>query len=823
MSSLDVSVVLRLIDELTGPARKAADSITDMQKRLVELSRKGSTAADNLPKDLLKAAEAAKLTGQQIQGLAQRYENVTRAIRGMKAADGLAVRSNWIKVQTTELDGLAAAAKRAEKAKQAVYRDSGVVGAGVKALGGFALASKAKDMAKTGFEQAFSTHQTSAILQAQGESLETINRAMALSRTMAAENTQFTSAQHLQAMAELRPAMIGGFEEAMKLAPDFQKAVGVLETIKSHGGGLKGIDSKGEALDLARFLEIKGVTKDGEEAIHGYMNSLTKAIVSFNGQLTASDFHQTAKMGRGATRGWSQEFVEQFLPTLMNDLKTKGGTATGAGNALASFGRTIVDRVMKGSAAEAFFNMGLVERGKVLRNSKGRITGVAEGGIKNWQLAMANPYKWMQQELIPAMIKENGGKMPGEEKILSRMGALFGNRVAQAIANIMAVQKEQIEKDAQNTIHAMGLSANQFLANNSPVAQMQSFAAAFKDMAGAFASPMAGPALRAMRGLADMMRSTTDGVSGSKDFNSFGGKLDRLIEGLFQQRYGKTGGVNDPNSLTPGDSLEPDKIYNFGTRLHDAFGKLGESVSFWATEIGDRWGRAANFVTDPIKSTGEAIAAAAEGIKAASDWISSYLPEWAKPKKGPKVTQGDGTGSYPGMMDPNTTVTPGGRKSWNQDGKKAPDYTLGNGSNKFRNYSTWTENGIGDVPARVTEQLKNLPSAMVPDLSDIGTRAMQSLATGMQKSAGLVTGQMTALMGTLQSIAAGGVNIPVHLDSGGVSGAVQGAIQKASISAKSGSTIHNTFNVHGSDPDAVARKVHARFSSSVSDHLNDVG
>lgn len=832
MSTMDVSVVLRLIDELTAPAKAAGQSISDMQKRLTELATKGAGAADALPKNLMKAAEAAKISGLEIQRLTQRYESVTNAIRGMKAAEGLKVRGNWVSLQVKELDKVAAAAKRAEEAQRRAAGVSGAHGRGSGWLGGYGLLAagpgvlagyQAMRTAKTGLAQAFSLQQTRAMLQAGGENEGTINEVVEAARKLGKTNHQYSVAEHAHSILKLRSA-IGDMREAIHLAPAFQQANAVLNAAKDVKPGLKNMHVEDQAYDMARALEIKGVTRAGEAAISSYMNSMTKAIIGMSGQIDAGDFHNTFKYGRAATRGWSQDFVENYLPTLMNEFKSrggKGGGVQGPGNALMSMFSTVVDERIGKKAIGQWKAMGLIGK-------DGHVVGRNE--------FIENPYLWSQKHLTAALKKKLGSKAGDETAIIRELGGLFGNRVAAQIAQIMTIAKSQFEKDRDLIQKAAGFDALETLERSSPQAAMQGMAAAWKDMLGAFANPGTGSALRIMHGLAAAMRHMSK-AGDAPGAAALSGKLDQFLAGLFgqskfapidpnQKNQGRGGVHRDQKAIGDGS------WFNIGRLIGNDFAKFGDDLNKGLSDSVAQWRSAvalANSAGDAFRSAMESVSntfyQADKWLRDKLSWIPGVRPQgestgapfgpWQhnfKPGAAPKL---------PGMLDPNTTVPDPSQKRWYQP-KGERDYTLGNGTGGFSHGPRHTYGGIGQVTETFQEGLKNLPTATVPDLSDIGTRIMQSVSSGMQKSAGVVTGQMQTLMGSLQGIAAGGINIPVHLDSGGVSGQVRGAIQKANAGARSHGPV--TINVQGDhNPHATAQKVRTAFNDAVRDHLNDIG
>lgn len=492
MSTMDVSVVLKLIDQLSDPARRAAKSMVSLRDAVERSARSGRGLFEELPRNLQRAADAARLTGSQLHALRQRYLEVTSAIRGMKAAEGLSIRKNWIEMQTAQLNQMARAAREAETSTRRAVGARGSHGGGL--LTGYGLAKvgagyiglhEAGRVMRTGIDQAFSLQQTRALLQAGGETPETIKAVVDQARSMASTNHMFSVAEHAHSILKLRSA-VGDMHEAIALAPAFQKANAVLSAARDIKPGMHRLNPEDQAYDMARALEIKGVTRLGEKAITSYANSMTKAIIGMSGQIDAGDFHNTFKYGRAATRGWSQDFVENYLPTLMNEFKAKGGRSggvTGPGNALMSAYSTIVDGRIGKKILPKWREMGLLDK-------QGHVVGRDE--------FILNPYLWMQKYMLGSLKKKLGDN-PTEKSMLKELGGLFSNRVAAQMAQIMVLATSQFEKDRELIQRAHGIEALRLFEESSPQAAMQGLSASFKDLMSSVVD--SSPAMTALNGL----------------------------------------------------------------------------------------------------------------------------------------------------------------------------------------------------------------------------------------------------------------------------------------------------------------------------------
>jgi hypothetical protein len=211
----------------------------------------------------------------------------------------------------------------------------------------------------------------------------------------------FSASQNLEAFRELR-MVFRSSEEAMKHLGTVQKVQGVM-------GALLGQEGGEQAYTLAKAMELRKATDAKEFEMEA--NMMTKAIIASGGKLQATDFQSAFKYGKAATLGWSNEFAYTLLPTLMQQMKTAGGTMGGGGvggpgNALMTVYNAIVGGHIQKNTLSAFQDLGLINKGGLVTGKKGQPTGLKAGGVKGTELFAANPFEWVQQYLKPALEKK---------------------------------------------------------------------------------------------------------------------------------------------------------------------------------------------------------------------------------------------------------------------------------------------------------------------------------------------------------------------------------------------------------------------------------
>lgn len=280
-------------------------------------------------------------------------------------------------------------------------------------------------------------------------------------------------AENLSAIRELR-SVVGSTGEAVSILPTVLKLQAVLSNVK----GVK--DAKGTAYDVAKLLDIRGASMDPAR-FRNESDMMLKAIVMSGGTLDAKDFFSTGKYGRLATQSWSPEFLYQILPTLMQEMKSGGGSggAGGPGNALMSAYSAVVGGTITQKSLAIWDRLGLLDPSKVVWTKSGAAKGVLPGGIKGTELFQENPYAWSQQILMPAL-RAAGINSPKEQQQYLQM--LFANRTAGFAMSQLALQPTKFQRDQQMIRGAQGMEAYQTLLKTDPIMAEAAMAAQWNNI-----------------------------------------------------------------------------------------------------------------------------------------------------------------------------------------------------------------------------------------------------------------------------------------------------------------------------------------------------
>lgn len=331
----------------------------------------------------------------------------------------------------------------------------GAVG-GVMAAGGFMGLGLISKTIKPATEYA---HQLVLMNSAGMKHLEIVEATKAAWAATKVAPTSSVS-ENMEAVRDLR-MVFGDTDHATQFMPTLQKIQGVLSNMRHGMGG----NSKAEAYELAKALEMKGAVKTPAQ-FEGQADAMTKALVSAGGKVRATDFLSAFKYGRAATTGWDDDFAYKILPTLIQEMKGGGGSATGGpGSALMSAYAAVVGGTVTQRSLKLWNKLGLLDKSKIEWTKVGEAKGVRPGGIIGNELFQANPYNWVQQHLVPAMTKAG---MTTETQQKQTLQYLFPNRTAGFVMTQFATQAWKFERDRRLIAGARGLEGYDDMVKNDP-------------------------------------------------------------------------------------------------------------------------------------------------------------------------------------------------------------------------------------------------------------------------------------------------------------------------------------------------------------------
>jgi hypothetical protein len=229
-----------------------------------------------------------------------------------------------------------------------------------------------------------------------------------------------------------------------------------------------------------KYLEMTGKVSKGREAMEHSLNTLTQISTATGGRVNPEEMLLMARRGGASVRGLSDEGLRHLIAP-MQEL---GGS--GLGTSMMSVYGTLVQGVMKQSAATEFQRLGFLDKSKIEFNKSGIIKKVLPGGNVLGDMFMDDPLK--ATDALMAGMRTKG--ITSEKDIRKELGVLFQNRTANKLVDTLITQRPLVAKDAQNSLQSEGYDALTKRAQDSPLGKIKQYEAAMVDFKANAGLPM---------------------------------------------------------------------------------------------------------------------------------------------------------------------------------------------------------------------------------------------------------------------------------------------------------------------------------------------
>lgn len=279
--------------------------------------------------------------------------------------------------------------------------------------------------------------------RAEAAAMKTSNDILTVSRTQA-----------LQAYLDMRAAMFSDADTERFLKPVMKMRSLIQAGKAARGETVTDAQANGMAFEVVRAAEFAGLTApENLGRMERVMVGWTKAMTAFNYQVGPDDFYAALKYTRGAANTLNDDFLVNVLPTLISDLKNKGGGASQAGTAIKWFNKLAVQGRADHKSLEALEAWGLLNPDAIIRNRMGSLKGIRAGGLMGSEIAAESPFDWVQRVYLPQLVRK--GVNINDEKALSRVNAeIFGaNSIQKMMMDMLTLpeNRARIERDRKMT------------------------------------------------------------------------------------------------------------------------------------------------------------------------------------------------------------------------------------------------------------------------------------------------------------------------------------------------------------------------------------
>jgi hypothetical protein len=299
---------------------------------------------------------------------------------------------------------------------------------------------------------------------------------------------------------------MGTVDKSMENSESLGRMATVMQSMKGKEKAIENLRQFYSALDvLGRNIDPKQVNK--------LADAYTKATGVEGAEMDMGRLLQVAKQSRAAGAGLDDDFLMYAVPALMQDLGApQVGTALASGLSQVIAGR--------GTKESKYVQSAFGLRRDDLTMTKG-----------DMDMFSKNPQEYAEKRLMPALAKgasipqrDKKGKIIGREnvpgidfskddsdmKVAQVIPKIFSNRVVGDIFTKLITQREQYARKREQYNNAPGLSAADSLRNRDPYVAGEAALSQTRNVAGELVKPLVEPVTQGINKAADALAVTAE-------------------------------------------------------------------------------------------------------------------------------------------------------------------------------------------------------------------------------------------------------------------------------------------------------------------------
>lgn len=486
MAKFDISVIMRLVDQITAPLREVVRTLNELQRQTAAVAKAVSFAP---------AIKRLQRLRDNVAGVMREMKRLEEGAARLRPALSAGPSGGWASAFVADLNQIRAAQRSVTQGQRELLSTMRTATASqITKPGGPLAPISGPSISVPSIPHPFapvaprgkgeqphfpwmvpvprpsdivgSTLHASANLQDEltymkllGLDQLTQDDYVAEARRVVRIVPETDEASNLHRLRELRYALgddlmpIKRGEDGSSILEQVSKAFVVMKA--AAGGGEHGQRLVDQTMEMVKSAELRNEVHNPKEFLD-FLNSLTKTAISSSGLVQPRQVFGAYKYARTALHGYNDEFIAKFMPELIQELMTgRNGLGSSAGTGLESWKRAVVDGIMKPEALKEWGELGLLS---------------AKGEIKGRDVATQNPLAFTTDTLFPALRKRavaEGLQFNAEgyaedhrawaQFVTKQVGKLFSNRTAGQIETIMLIQLEQMQKRGRFWDQASGL------------------------------------------------------------------------------------------------------------------------------------------------------------------------------------------------------------------------------------------------------------------------------------------------------------------------------------------------------------------------------
>lgn len=509
MTSVAASLTVNLVDNVSKPARSVAQALKDAETKVQAIAKqmantsgsdrfiaslsklsltKGDIAAvSNAWKDYARsanlAADASTWTRSQAADV-RAWERQTiasiRAVTAERQAEGRA------QARILQQEAAQMKAQAAQRARWFEGDRSLVAMAGAAAIGG-GMAGAARDAYRAGA----TVQERIAMLRVAGARDSDIEESRTRFRDYAKTHAGVSESDWL-----------ASYKDAMTIAPgeslEFTELGARMRSALRNSGLSVSEYDIGNAM---RAMDEFGFKTNGER--ESFLNNLVKVQQQFGGQVPMETYLSAIRNAKQSIYGWSPEFRDKYLPTVLQAMGEQGGTA------LMTAYNNYIGGHMSHAELKSLADDGFVRNQDMMINPKnGEIKGLKKGAkLFEADVFKSNILQW-SWDFHEEYMRRKGSTEQGFEDLVAKMPRMMGGLVQFAVHN-----RQRLDRDAAGHDRAIGNEAadNAALAQN-PIAGLSALTTSLEQFGAAVTNPMMTKAGEVLAGVAQGIQNIANVV-----------------------------------------------------------------------------------------------------------------------------------------------------------------------------------------------------------------------------------------------------------------------------------------------------------------------
>jgi hypothetical protein len=317
-----------------------------------------------------------------------------------------------------------------------------------------------------------------------------------------------TATENLKSILDLKN-ILGNMDEAKALLPIVTKIQAVMA---ASGDSRLAQNAHDIAFSMAKALDVIGAVRNPAE-MQKQAEMMSKVISAFQGRVTPQMFQSVFTYARQAKFDLTDEFKYEILPSLMLEMAGKsggGGGSRGVGPMLAAMYRITNQGFINKKAVPELESLGLLNASTVLNTTT---SGTTAGHLKDAALAAANPFRWVNEVLVPAIRKKYGEGVTDEFVRQKINEVMRGNQLAASMAVEFFTKQNNFLRDQKIIQGALPFNeAYNSAINRDPYTAMRAFDAQWESFKTALGKDLVPVIIPAILGVARALNYLTDVV-----------------------------------------------------------------------------------------------------------------------------------------------------------------------------------------------------------------------------------------------------------------------------------------------------------------------